>query len=57
MLGVASTTSSSSSLSVSSASESTQAPRSNLHTEISSTMVVAGSELPSILEMMELEIT
>jgi hypothetical protein len=57
MLGVASTTSSSSSLSVSSASESAQAPRSNLHTEISSTMVVAGSELPSILEMTELEIT
>jgi hypothetical protein len=57
MVGVASTMSSLSSSSDSSVSESAQTPWPNPDTAISSTMVVAGSELSSIPEMAKLETT
>jgi hypothetical protein len=57
MLGVVSTTSSSSSSSSdSSAAESVRAPQPNLNIAISSIVVVAGSELPVIPEMSELDV-
>jgi hypothetical protein len=55
MLGVLSTTSSSSSSTGSSASESSQASPPNLDVVVSSAVVVTGSVLPSIPEMLELD--